>query len=220
MYTASHDLRAPISNIEGLLNALQGELPPATASEAQVQPILDMMQGSVDRFKRTIEHLTAVTKLQKENTPEAAPINLAQLIEEVRLDLGPLVKEAGAQLEVDVAAFPTVSFAEKTLRSIVYNLLSNAIKYRHHDRPPLVRIRSWTAGNLAMLTVEDNGLGFGQASHGKLFALFERLHDHVEGSGIGLYMVKRMVENAGGRIEAVSHLGISTTFTGYFVLEN
>ena len=67
-----------------------------------------------------------------------------------------------------------------------------------------------------VLQVEDNGLGFDATHEARLFGLFQRFHDHVEGSGIGLYMVKRMLENAGGRIQAQSQMGSGTTFFVYF----
>ena len=67
-----------------------------------------------------------------------------------------------------------------------------------------------------LLMVQDNGLGISENGRSKLFGMFQRLHDHVEGSGIGLYMVKRMVENVGGRIEVESEVGTGSTFTVYF----
>lgn len=66
-----------------------------------------------------------------------------------------------------------------------------------------------------MLTVQDNGLGIDLSQEHKLFAMFQRLHDHVEGSGIGLYMVKKIIENAGGRIEVQSKVGEGTEFSVY-----
>ena len=66
-----------------------------------------------------------------------------------------------------------------------------------------------------MLTVQNNGLGFDLAQRPRRFALFERLHDHIEGSGIGLYVVKKVMNNAGGRIEVASELGVGTTFSVY-----
>jgi PAS domain S-box-containing protein len=212
IYTASHDLRAPITNIEGLLQALLTELPDGGA---EVQPIMDMMQDSVDRFKRTIEHLTTITKLQKEADLPMASVDLAHLIEEVRLDLLPQIQEAQARLSVEVREFPMVSFAEKNLRSIIYNLLSNAVKYRSPHRPLLIRIRCRPAGNHALLTVQDNGLGISLTNSPKLFGMFERLHDHVEGSGMGLYIVKKIVENAGGSIEVASQVDVGSTFSVY-----
>ena len=216
IYTASHDLKAPISNIEGLLQALLLELPAELVRAAPVQPILALMQDSVNRFKRTIEHLTDVSKLQKEHGRPTEAVNLAAVIRDVCLDLEPLIQAAGAGLEVDVRAAPSVLFSEKNLRSVVFNLLSNALKYRAPDRPPRVRLRARPEGSFLVLEVSDNGLGLDAASKQKLFGMFQRFHDHVEGSGIGLYMVKKMVENAGGRISVSSELGVGTTFLVYF----
>ncbi|TGE28634.1 ATP-binding protein [Hymenobacter metallicola] len=219
IYTASHDLKAPISNIEGLLYALQTELREQRQSSElkQVPLILAMMQDSVDRFKRTIEHLTEVTKLQKEHGHSAATVELERLITEIELDLAPLMQAADATLELDVQQCPTISFSEKNLRSIIYNLLSNALKYRSPERPPRVRISSRLDPEFAVLSVQDNGLGLNLNHDGrKLFAMFQRLHDHVEGTGIGLYMVKKIVDNAGGRIEVDSAVGVGSTFRVYF----
>ncbi|UPL50464.1 sensor histidine kinase [Hymenobacter sublimis] len=216
IYTASHDLKDPINNIEGLLHALLPELSTTPHNEAQVQLLLQMMQGSVDRFKRTIEHLTEVTKLQKENDQPVAIIELATLIQDVSMDLAPLLHAAGGQLEVAVSSCPRISFTEKNLRSIVYNLLSNAFKYRSPDRLAQVSIRSWQEGSYQVLEVRDNGLGLKESNNQKLFSMFQRFHDHVDGSGIGLYMVKKIMENAGGRIEVQSEVGVGSTFSVYF----
>ncbi|MDF7812713.1 ATP-binding protein [Hymenobacter sp. YC55] len=212
IYTASHDLKAPITNIEGLLQALLQELPD---KGQEVRPIMNMMQESVDRFKRTIEHLTTITKLQKESGLPADSVNLDRLIEEVRLDLLPQINDAGADFHVDVRELPVLSFTEKNLRSIIYNLLSNAVKYRSPERVPNVRIQCRPDGEYAILQVQDNGLGMRLTNKEKLFAMFERLHDHVEGSGMGLYIVKKIVENAGGRIEVESQVDVGSTFKVY-----
>ena len=216
IYTASHDLKAPISNIEGLLEVLRQELPAGLAESAEVQPVLGLMQDAVNRFQRTIEHLTDVSKLQKEHGHPTEPVNLAAIIHDVQLDLAPLISATEAQLEIDVAAVPTVSFSEKNLRSVVFNLLSNALKYHAPNRPPRVRLRARPEAGATVFEVQDNGLGMNAANEQRLFGMFQRFHDHVEGSGIGLYMVKKMVENAGGRITVQSELGRGSTFTVYF----
>ncbi|UOR04653.1 PAS domain S-box protein [Hymenobacter aerilatus] len=219
IYTASHDLKAPISNIEGLLHALLEELP-ATGNSQPEQPVavlLTMMQDSVDRFKRTLDHLTEVTKLQKEYAAPTSLLPLAATIQDVCLDLAPLIQELGVQLEVAVADCPPILFSEKNLRSVVYNLLSNALKYRAPERMPHVRVWCQATDDFLMLAVQDNGLGLNLTTHQhKLFAMFERFHTHVEGSGIGLYMVKKIMENAGGYIEAQSEVGVGSTFSVYF----
>jgi PAS domain S-box-containing protein len=216
IYTASHDLKAPISNIEGLLQALLLELPAVGQSSGQVQPLMAMMQDSVERFKRTIEHLTEVTKLQKEQIQPVAMVELGSVIQDVCLDLEPLLQESGGKMEIDITACPSVSFAEKNLRSVVYNLLSNALKYRSPERVVLVRVSCRHEKDYDVLTVQDNGLGINLVHEQRLFGMFQRLHDHVEGSGIGLYMVKKMVENAGGKITVESQVDVGSTFSVYF----
>ncbi len=216
IYTASHDLKAPIANIEGLLLLLRKQLPTAAQQVGLVPRVLGMMQESVERFQLTITQLTDLTRLQQVRTEPAQEVALAAVVEAVRLDLAPLVEVTGAQLTVDVSACATVQFAPQHLRSIIYNLLSNAIKYRHPDRVPQVQLRCHVAENATVLEIADNGLGLSEQQQGKLFRLFQRLHTHVEGSGVGLYMVKRIVENVGGTISVRSELGVGTTFTVTF----
>jgi PAS domain S-box-containing protein len=215
IYTASHDLKSPISNIEGLLLALREELalPP---SKSQVPDLLNFMQGSVERFKRTISDLTEVTKLQKAHDQPIATLDLAAMVAEVCLDLQPQLLATGGQVLVEVPPGQTLTFAEKNLRSVVYNLLSNALKYRHPARPPVVQLRAYPQPTGLVLEVHDNGLGIRTDEQHKLFGMFQRLHDHVEGTGIGLYMVKKIMDNVGGRIEVESELDVGSTFRVFF----
>jgi len=212
IYTASHDLKAPITNIEGLLNLLKKSLPAAVRSDALVTTVLDRMHGAVERFTRTISHLTDVTRLQTEFAQPPETLALAAVLEDVRQDMLPQLTEAGAQLDVAVDSCQPRVFSEKNLRSILYNLLSNALKYRHPGRSPHIRVTCMAEGDQLVLKVQDNGLGVNEWQQARLFQLFQRLHTHVEGSGMGLYMVKKIVENAGGTIAVESQVDVGTTF--------
>ncbi|AYA36925.1 PAS domain-containing sensor histidine kinase [Hymenobacter oligotrophus] len=216
IYSASHDLRVPITNIEGLLDLLEHQLPAASLGNPELGPVLRMMHESVERFKRTIGYLSEVTKLQKEFDQPPAQVLLAAVYDDVRQDLQPLIAETGAVLEADLGGCPSISFSPRNLRSVVYNLLSNALKYRHPGRQPLVHIGCAQLAHYTVLHVRDNGLGLDADQQQQLFTMFRRLHHHVEGSGVGLYMVKRSVENAGGKIEVSSEPGVGSTFSVYF----
>jgi signal transduction histidine kinase len=216
IYTASHDLKAPISNIEGLLGALIRSLSPQSLASERVQGITARMQNSVERFKKTIASLTEIVRLQKENNQPATQVNLAEVLGEVLLDLEPVIRSAGAKVDTDVANCRAVRFSEKNLRSVLYNLLSNAVKYRSPERPARVQVECRSTADCHVLTVTDNGLGMTASQLEKLFTMFKRFHAHVEGSGIGLYMIRKMVENAGGRIEVESRVGEGTVFTVFF----
>jgi PAS domain S-box-containing protein len=215
VYTASHDLKAPILNVEGLLRALERQLGADLRERQTMRELYAMLYGSVNRFKATIADLTEVARIGKESSEDVASISMAAVLEEVRQDLAPQIDEAGATLEVSLDC-PPLHFSRKNLKSILYNLLGNAVKYRAPGRPPRVQITCREEGNYQVLTVADNGLGMDMRQEHKIFALFKRLHTHVEGTGIGLYIVKRVIENAGGHIQVESQEGVGTTFRVYF----
>ena len=213
VYTASHDLKAPITNIESITLALRETLPPAVQQDELVGHLLDLLGQTTARFQFTIGQLTDLSKLQLAHAGPAEPVQLAAVVEGVRLDLAPLIAAAGAQLTVEVPADLVASFSPGNLRSAIYNLLSNAVKYRAPDRVAQVRVHAARTGPRVVLTVKDNGLGISKVQQRQLFGLFQRLHTHVEGTGVGLYITKRLVENGGGTIAVESQVDVGTTFT-------
>jgi PAS domain S-box-containing protein len=216
VYSASHDLKAPISNIEGLMEAFVEYLPSETLALEDVRKLISLINSSIERFKRTVTDLTQVARIQREAGADVARLDLAEIISEVQLDFESVIAESGAQISTDLAAGSFIQFSAKNVRSVIYNLLSNALKYRADNRPPHISITTESTPNHLVLTVADNGLGINLADQNKMFSMFKRLHDHVEGTGIGLYIVKKIVDNAGGRIEVESEVGVGTTFKIYF----
>jgi signal transduction histidine kinase len=216
VYTASHDLKAPIANIESIVLALRDTLPAGVRQDEMVSHLLALLNQTVARFQLTINQLTDVSRLQLAHTGPAEPVVLATVVEDVRLDLAPAIAAAGTELTVAVAPKLLVSFSPANLRSIIYNLLSNAIKYRAPERPSQVQLYAKQTPHAIQLIVQDNGLGMSEVQQRQLFGLFQRLHTHVEGTGVGLYITKRLVENAGGTIAVASQPHVGTTFTVTF----
>jgi two-component system, sensor histidine kinase and response regulator len=216
VYTASHDLKAPVSNIEGLMNALKDCISDPKSHDEDVMVLVEMINKSVNRFKVTIQDLTEITKIQKNLDEEIEVVNIPEVLDDVKLSIQELIITSTADIKTDFNACEEIRFSKKNLKSIIYNLLSNAIKYRDPQRKPKIHIKTEIEGNYVLLSVKDNGLGMELKKDTKIFSMFKRLHDHVEGSGIGLYIVKRIVSNAGGKIEVESTVGKGSVFKIYF----
>jgi PAS domain S-box-containing protein len=213
VYTASHDLRTPILNLASLLSLLQEELE-TREKEGTTKTILDMMKQSIDRLEKTINELSEIAKLQKEKENQE-DVSFQEMYEEVYHDLEHLINKTGAEVHTDFQQ-GQIYYPPKHLRSVLYNLLSNAVKYTAPKRKPLIRLSTYAKNERACLTVADNGLGLDKRQQAKLFQMFTRIHTHVEGTGVGLYMIKRIVENNGGNISVESEPEKGTTFTVCF----
>jgi two-component system CheB/CheR fusion protein len=212
VYTASHDLRAPIINLDGLLKNLDKQL---NNENQNVNFILDLMKTTIEKFKSTINDLTDISRIQRNKQEDIKWIDLAELTEDIFVNIRDMIVSSKADVQTDFSACEKVKFSKRNLYSILFNLMSNAIKYRSPERNPEVIVRAEPSGNYVLLTVEDNGLGISERHLNNLFTMFKRFHDHVDGSGVGLYIVKRIIENAGGRIEVKSQVGKGTTFYVY-----
>lgn len=210
VYTASHDLKSPILNIEGLVTSLEEELGPARGA---VETELEHIKRSIKRFKQTVEGLTEVSRIQKNFEQKASLINIQELLEEVRQLLEQEIEASEALIELAADANHIILFSKRNLTSILYNLIGNAIKYRSPVRKPFICISTWCESGDYCLSVSDNGLGIPSANQKRVFQLFKRMHSHVEGSGVGLYIVNRIVEINGGQITVESKEGIGSTFT-------
>lgn len=208
IYTASHDLKAPVSNIEGLIFSLEEIL--QNFNDAEAHSIINLIHKSIARFRDTITDLTEISKVQnlKEDEEE---LYFEEIIEEVKSTLASQIASSNLSIVLDINV-PSVKFSKKNLRSVFYNFISNATKYYSQSRSPLLSIRTATDADYVLITFEDNGLGIDEASMNKLFTMFKRFHDHTDGTGIGLYIVKRIIENQGGKIEVESEVGKGTVF--------
>jgi PAS domain S-box-containing protein len=220
IYTASHDLRAPIINIEALMDLLKEELAESNCLNAETKELLQRVIKSVNRFKHTIEDLTEISRLHKDTDdgPVGEIINVNEVYEDILADLSYLAELETCFIQTDFQVYQ-LKFSRKNFRSVLYNLLSNAVKYQSPERSCIIRINTRLEEPYVVLTVEDNGLGISERHQDQLFTMFRRFHDHVPGTGVGLYMVKRIIENAGGRIEVQSQEGEGSTFKVFFKAE-
>ena len=215
IYTASHDLKAPVSNIEGLIIGLFDELGQQTVNKSSLDHFKQMIEASILRFQATIRDLTEIAKIQKGTKDNVEDVDLNELLEDIKISIGQLIAQSGAEIRTDLSECVKIKFVRKNLKSIFYNLISNSIKYQRLDRKPVITIKCTVEKGYIAITFTDNGLGIKTENQDKIFTMFKRFHDHVEGTGIGLYIVKRIIENSGGKIEVNSLEGVGTVFKVY-----
>ncbi|MCC9166352.1 sensor histidine kinase [Pontibacter harenae] len=210
IHSISHDIKGPISNMEGLIRILK-TIP---ESEEDNKLIIDMLSESVGNLRRTVEDLADVN-YDMEFAKEPERVNFENVIEDAKLALRDKIAESNAKISTQIGV-TEINFSRKNIRSIIYNLLSNAIKYRKPDSEPVITISTEIAEEQIMLKVSDNGLGIAEDKQQDIFNRYTRLHTDVEGTGVGLFIVKGMVESMGGRIEVESKEGEGTSFMVYF----
>jgi len=220
IYTASHDLMSPITNIEGLMVFLRDELTASDALNEDIEEILQRVIDSMDRFKRTIQDLTDISRMQKgfRESPSDEIINIQDVYDEIVADIAIPAGLKTCTIHTDLQVHQ-LKFTRKSFRSILFNLISNAIKFQSPKRECIITVSTRLEEPYVLLSIKDNGLGMNEIQQEQLFTMFKRFHDHVEGTGVGLYMVKRIVENSGGKIEVESEEDKGTEFKLYFKAE-
>lgn len=213
IYTASHDLKAPMANLEALVDVLNTRL--EGKLEDKEQKLFEMIGISIGKFNNTIRDLTRITMVQKEMEDHKELISFQELVADIKIDIAHLVHESEVTF-FEYYDVREIVYAKKNLRSILHNLITNAIKYRSPQRQANVKVQTYRRHHAIVLSVSDNGLGLSEEHQAKMFTMFKRFHSHVEGSGIGLYIIKRIVENNGGKIEMESEKDKGTTFKVVF----
>ncbi|MBX9851446.1 MAG: HAMP domain-containing histidine kinase, partial [Cytophagaceae bacterium] len=140
IYSASHDLKAPVSNIEGLIETLLDILKEKKYIDEETEAILQMINTSIRRFQETIKDLSEIGKAQKNMMDDVSDINVPDVVQEVLFSVEKLIAESDAVFNIDVFQCPQIKFSKANFRSIVLNLLTNAIKYRSPQRKLFVNI--------------------------------------------------------------------------------
>lgn len=218
VYTTSHDLKQPINNMAGIFQELTRT---AYFRDPDAVKLIGMFEQALQQIDDTIRDLSELVQVQKQQQYlPTESVALAPLVTEVLASIQYQLLAAGAEVTTNFEAVPVVEFVRSNLQSILYNLASNALKYAAPGRTPRIQISSSLQDEQVVLVVTDNGIGIDLVRfRGQLFQLFRRFHDHVEGSGMGLYLVNRLVQQVGGRVEVESTVDQGTTFRVYLPMQ-
>jgi signal transduction histidine kinase len=204
----SHDLKAPITSIAGLLNICLEDL--EDGNHGELAENLGKAIAIAERSVADIEQvLSVISNPEQDAMPE--PVDLAVMAQEIWDDLNG--SETGRRFELDHLSGCDPVVERATLRTVLRHLFSNAIRFRDEARAPLeVRLQTLVTEGVFTLTLSDNGVGMPERFLSQAFDLFTRCDDRG-GAGIGLNLVKRNMERLGGTVEVVSTLGVGTVVT-------
>jgi PAS domain S-box-containing protein len=209
-YITSHNLRGPIASLLGLTNLIDNY----RIEDPVLGKILEGVKKAASRFDETITDLTAVLNIKDRPSIPKEELNLKLSFEKIMQQYEVFIKENKVLVKNDFTQAPTIHFNKAYLDSILLNLLTNAIKYRSPLRELRIDVSTEQTEEEVLLKFKDNGLGFDMELHkGKLFGLYQRFHEHVEGKGMGLFLVKSQMEALNGNIEVSSDTASGTLFT-------
>jgi len=206
-YTVSHNLRGPVARLLGLSTIVQTE-----KDAEQARQWISLIHKTANDLDLIIKDLSKIMDLRNEPHQYRELVILDQ---EWKQSLSLLQESLTGKEEISANfdELPQLTTVRAMLQNIFYNLLSNALKFRSPDRDLKIKATSRIADGKAIIEVTDNGLGLDTALYqDKLFKLYRRFHSHVEGRGLGLYLIKSQLDVLHGKVEIESKLGDGSLF--------
>ena len=209
-YVSAHDLKSPITTLQGLLNHL-------VESKAIVpghETTFEMIRNIVEQMKSTSISLSSILQLRKNLSSHdfaSENVSVAQVVRDVLDMLKAPITANGAEINVNIEKGLQMRIHHSFLKNILYNLISNSLKFKHPDRLPIIGISAVPLDGHITISVADNGSGIDLARYqDKLFTIFPRMHGGIEVNGVGLHSVKMIVDFYKGTINVESRKGEGT----------
>ena len=212
-YITSHNLRAPLSNLTGLLNLIDD----IAIDDPELKEIISGFSKSTHLLNETINDLVKVIIIKDNPSIQKEKVLIKDVFENVFNQLSFLIGLHKPILKIDLEEVTILDINKSYLESIFLNLLTNAIKYKEPKRQLKISVLTTVEKNELIITFKDNGIGIDlEKNKDKIFGLYQRFHNYPDSKGLGLYLVKSQVESMGGSISVDSTVGKGTTFTIIF----
>ena len=212
-YITSHNLRAPLSNLTGLLNLVE-DIP---IENDELKEIINGFSKSTNQLNETINDLVNVIIIKDSHSIQKENIIIKDVFENVFNQLSFLISLKKPIIKMDLDEKETINLNKSYIESILLNLMTNSLRYFDPKKQLKIYIASKKIDNETILTFKDNGIGIDlERNKDKVFGLYQRFHDYPDSKGLGLYLVKSQVESMGGKISLESQVGVGTTFTIIF----
>ena len=213
--TLSHDIRNPLTTLVLAVDMFKDVSP---EDPQEFQSLLKIVDTSLKKMHNIIHELTDARKLEHKYKAEEELLSFEHILEDVRLTMNDSIIKSGAIIKSEIN-ISEIIFVRRKLRSIIYNLVNNAIKFQAPDRKPEIFIKTTREKEFIVISVKDNGIGIDASMQDAIFSKYYRVENAIEGSGIGLYLVKEIVNNSGGKIVLESQPGKGSEFKVYLKAE-
>ena len=212
-YITSHNLRAPLSNLTGLIELIED----ISIEDPELKEIINGFSKSTHLLNDTINDLVKVIIIKDNPSVQKEDVSIKDIFENVFNQLSYLIQTIEPIIKIDLDEVPVLEVNKSYLESIFLNLLTNALKYRDTTRQLKLNVTTKVADKKLIITFKDNGIGIDlEKNKNKIFGLYQCFHNHPDSKGFGLYLVKSQVESMGGSISVQSNVGVGTTFTIIF----
>jgi signal transduction histidine kinase len=209
-FVTGHNLRAPIARLLGLVSIMDLE----NFSNPDNKIYIKNLEIVTKELDSIITDLNTVLEVKRTNQVQRERINFKEKVNKIALFLQQIYHNVQFDIHTDFIEINEIMSINIYWESILYNLFSNSIKYRHPDRDCEIKLETTLHDNTFTFTVKDNGVGIDLETYkDKIFGLYKRFHQHVEGKGLGLHLVRLQVESLGGKITVESILDKETMFT-------
>ncbi|NMH25268.1 PAS domain S-box protein [Flavobacterium sp. SE-s27] len=209
-YITSHNLRAPLSNLTGLLNLID-DIP---IENPELKELIDGFSTSTHLLNDTINDLVKAIVIKDNPSIKKEKVPIKEVFENVFNQLNFMISLHKPILKIELEEEYISNINKSYLESIFLNLMTNSIKYRSTTTQLKITISSKIENDELIISFKDNGIGIDlEKNKDKIFGLYQRFHNHPDSKGLGLYLVKSQVESMGGTITVDSKVGKGTTFT-------
>jgi signal transduction histidine kinase len=208
VYSTSHDLRAPLASVMGLINIAR-----RSNDVSEMRHCLDLMSSRVNRLDDFIHEIIDFSKNSRTDVQQER-VQINRIVHDILDNLKHASTEATIDFDIDIPDNLYLNTDTSRLTIILNNLIGNAIKYSDTNKETsFVRIEAAKADNGLAISINDNGIGIEREHQPRIFDMFYRASERSKGSGLGLYLVKESVKKLDGSIYLRSKAGVGTTFT-------
>jgi signal transduction histidine kinase len=213
-YIVAHDLKAPVINLRQLLDLLLQNYHLKSKTKDKDHVLLSLLNESLNKLETVMEDVSGILKAREESAIQKKVVfSVAKYAKKAVNEFKDVLKDINAEVSFHIESNLRLNFPLSDFSTILYNLIENAIKFRDPKRTLNLNLTASETHDEIILKIKDNGLGFDEKmAKGKLFVFYQRMHSQIEGKGLGLQLVRNIMDSHNGQVHFMSEAGSGSTF--------